>query len=85
MHNKNHHQDQKSEETVCPIMGAPIDKKEAEEKGLVRDYKGKKYYFCCPGCPEQFDENPEKYIENHSSSSKEANESNEQYHEHGCC
>ena len=25
-------------------------------------YKGKTYYFCCPGCKPQFDKNPEKYI-----------------------
>ena len=25
-------------------------------------YKGKTYYFCCPGCKPLFDKNPEKYI-----------------------
>ena len=26
------------------------------------DYKGKSYYFCCPGCDTKFKENPEKYL-----------------------
>ncbi len=51
------------DQSVCPIMGSPVNKKSAEEKGLVREYEGKKYYFCCAGCPEKFDKNPEIYIE----------------------
>ncbi|MEO0183929.1 MAG: YHS domain-containing protein, partial [candidate division WOR-3 bacterium] len=26
------------------------------------EYKGKKYYFCAPGCKKAFEENPEKYL-----------------------
>lgn len=26
------------------------------------EYKGEKVYFCCPGCKEKFEEDPEKYI-----------------------
>jgi YHS domain-containing protein len=29
---------------------------------FTSEYKGKKYYFCAPGCKKLFDENPEKYI-----------------------
>lgn len=44
-------------QTTCPIMeGNPID------KTLFVEYKGKKVYFCCKGCPEKFLENPEKYV-----------------------
>ncbi len=25
-------------------------------------YRGKKYYFCAPGCKRAFDQNPEKYL-----------------------
>jgi YHS domain-containing protein len=25
-------------------------------------YKGKKYYFCAPGCKKAFEENPEQYL-----------------------
>ena len=46
-----------AEQTTCPIMeGNPIN------KNLFVEYKGKKVYFCCAGCPEKFLENPEKYI-----------------------
>jgi YHS domain-containing protein len=27
----------------------------------VIDYKGKSFYFCCPGCPIELKKNPEKY------------------------
>jgi YHS domain-containing protein len=48
-------------QSVCPVMGSPVDEKEAEAKGLVREYAGKKYYFCCAGCPEKFDKDPKRY------------------------
>jgi YHS domain-containing protein len=44
------------EQTTCPIMDSPIN------KALFTEYKGKKVYFCCPGCEEKFKESPEKYI-----------------------
>ena len=31
-------------------------------KDVFVEYKGKKVYFCCKGCPDQFLANPEKYI-----------------------
>ena len=43
-------------QTTCPVMGAPINKE------LFVEYKGKKVYFCCPGCEEKFKAEPEKYI-----------------------
>jgi YHS domain-containing protein len=44
-------------QTTCPIMeGNPIN------KALFVEYKGKKVYFCCKGCPEKFLADPEKYI-----------------------
>ncbi|MCP4195721.1 MAG: YHS domain-containing protein [Proteobacteria bacterium] len=27
------------------------------------EYKGRHYFFCCPGCKPKFDANPEKYIQ----------------------
>jgi YHS domain-containing protein len=45
-----------SEQTLCPIMDAPINKE------LYTEYQGKKVYFCCPGCNEKFEQNPEQYI-----------------------
>ena len=44
------------EQTTCPVMGGAIDKE------LFVEYKGKKVYFCCAGCEEQFNKEPEKYI-----------------------
>ncbi len=44
------------EQTTCPIMGTAIN------KALFTEYKGKKVYFCCPGCEDKFNEEPEKYI-----------------------
>jgi YHS domain-containing protein len=44
------------EQTICPVMQAPIDKK------YYTEYKGKKVYFCCPDCKEQFEKEPEKYL-----------------------
>jgi len=42
----------------------PVCKMEVEEKkaAAVSEYKGKKYYFCAPGCKKAFDANPEKYL-----------------------
>ncbi len=44
------------EQKVCPVMGGEIN------KGHFTVYKGKKVYFCCPGCEPEFLKNPEKYI-----------------------
>ena len=45
------------EQETCPIMeGNPIN------KALFVEYKGKKVYFCCPGCEDKFNAEPEKYV-----------------------
>lgn len=50
----------KTVSAVCPVMGNRIpDVTKAAGKSV---YKGKTYYFCCPGCKPQFDKDPEKYI-----------------------
>ncbi|MFH0846744.1 MAG: YHS domain-containing protein [Chloroflexota bacterium] len=41
---------------VCKMM---VDDTKSK---LVAEYKGKKYYFCAPGCKKTFDANPEKYL-----------------------
>ncbi len=40
----------------CPVMGSSINKK------IYTDYKGKRIYFCCPPCVQDFKKNPEKYM-----------------------
>ncbi|MHC4126102.1 MAG: YHS domain-containing protein [Planctomycetota bacterium] len=44
------------EQKTCPVLGGAIN------KGIYTEYKGKKVYFCCPGCKEKFEKKPEKYI-----------------------
>jgi YHS domain-containing protein len=44
------------EQTTCPIMGMAIDKK------VFIEYKGRKVYFCCPGCEDKFKAEPQKYL-----------------------
>lgn len=43
-------------QTLCPVEGGAIDKK------IYVDYKGHRIYFCCAGCPEEFNKDPEKYM-----------------------
>ncbi len=45
-----------AEQTTCPVMGGPIN------KAIFTEYKGKKVYFCCKGCDQKFQENPEQYV-----------------------
>jgi YHS domain-containing protein len=47
---------QLAEQTMCPVMGGAID------KTIFTEYKGKKVYFCCKGCVDTFNANPEKYV-----------------------
>jgi YHS domain-containing protein len=42
--------------TVCPVEGGPVD------PSVHVEYKGKRVYFCCPSCKEDFSKNPEKYL-----------------------
>lgn len=44
------------EQTTCPVMGGAIN------KDIFVEYQGKKVYFCCPACIEQFNKEPEKYL-----------------------
>ena len=49
-------------EAICPVRG---EKFTIIESTPVVEYKGEKYYFCCPGCDEDFMNHPEKYIKVH--------------------
>ena len=42
----------------------PICKMKVEESTckITSEYKGKKYYFCAPGCKKAFDKDPDKYL-----------------------
>ncbi len=43
-------------QTICPVMGKPIDKK------LYVDHNGERIYVCCKGCIKPVTKNPEKWI-----------------------
>jgi Cu(I)/Ag(I) efflux system membrane fusion protein len=43
-------------QTLCPVMGHPIDPQ------CFIEYKGVKVYFCCDGCDDEFVKHPEQYI-----------------------
>lgn len=45
---------------IDPICKMTVDETTAR---FVSQYRGKKYYFCAPGCKAAFDANPEKYAE----------------------
>jgi YHS domain-containing protein len=43
---------------ICPVTGDEV----LDGKGVGNTtYKGVKYIFCCPGCPEEFKAHPDKY------------------------
>ena len=43
-------------QTTCPVMGGKIN------KAIFADYQGKRVYFCCAGCPAEFQKDPAKYV-----------------------
>jgi len=49
----------KQAQVRCPVMGGVVKDPKKAPKSV---YKGKTYYFCCPGCKPEFDKEPEKYI-----------------------
>ena len=46
---------------VDPVCGMRID---AENAPAFSTYQEHTYYFCCDNCKQQFDADPEKYINN---------------------
>ncbi len=47
---------QKEKQTVCPVLGQPVD------KSVYTDYKGKRVYFCCSMCVSEFKKHPDEMI-----------------------
>ncbi|MDQ7773147.1 MAG: YHS domain-containing protein [Elusimicrobiales bacterium] len=43
---------------VCPVTGEGL---KIAKDTISMSYKGKNYYFCCPGCDKSFMKDPEKY------------------------
>jgi YHS domain-containing protein len=44
---------------VDPVCKMVVEENKAP---ATSEYKGKKYYFCAPGCKRAFDKDPEKYL-----------------------
>ena len=44
---------------ICPVEQGQAFVKDAASHA---DYEGKRYYFCCAGCPEKFSADPKKFI-----------------------
>lgn len=40
----------------CPVMGGAVD------KNVYTDYQGKRVYFCCSYCIQEFHKDPVKYL-----------------------
>ncbi len=48
-------------EIKCAVMGSKVNIASATAKHMYADYKGKRYFFCCGGCPSAFQKEPAKY------------------------
>jgi YHS domain-containing protein len=45
---------------IDPVCGMEVD--EAPDVPTT-DYDGRRYYFCCEHCKEQFERNPKQYLD----------------------
>ncbi len=61
---------QAAEKVTCPVTGEEFEKTETTSSF---EFKGKTYYFCCPGCKDKFVKNPDEYL----------NKEGEELHQHG--
>ncbi|MBT4482122.1 MAG: YHS domain-containing protein [Candidatus Latescibacteria bacterium] len=48
--------DASKSQKICPVMGGKIN------NTIYADYEGKRTYLCCAACLDEFNKNPEKYI-----------------------
>jgi YHS domain-containing protein len=45
-----------SNQVKCPVLSGPAN------RNVYTDYKGKRIYFCCPPCIQEFKKDPEKFM-----------------------
>jgi YHS domain-containing protein len=45
----------------CPVTGGTVNIADATKNHMYADYKGKRYFFCCNGCPQAFAKDKAKY------------------------
>jgi YHS domain-containing protein len=49
-------------EIACAVMGShKVNIKAATKAKMFADYNGKRYFFCCGGCPAEFKKDPTKF------------------------
>jgi YHS domain-containing protein len=52
---------------ACAVMPSnKVDIAKATKNKMYADYKGKRYFFCCGGCPDAFKANPAKFAKSAS-------------------
>ena len=44
-------------QTTCPVMGGPVN------SDIYVDHQGQRVHFCCQGCVQAFQNDPERYVE----------------------
>lgn len=63
-HSATNAQEPSADTAECPVMpGSFVNKTDAEDEGLVRDYQGQKFYLCCDACGPMWDANPARYAQ----------------------
>lgn len=51
----------------CSVMPTDdVDIAKATKDKMYADYKGRRYFFCCAGCPDAFKKAPAKFAKNAS-------------------
>lgn len=62
-HAHHHHHPAEGDDLItCPVMPHNlVNKQEAEELGLYRDFEGERYWFCCSSCESLWDAEPRQY------------------------
>jgi YHS domain-containing protein len=45
----------------CPVTGGTVNIASATKSHMYADYKGRRYFFCCNGCPQAFAKDKAKY------------------------
>lgn len=48
------------------VCGMQVDEQQATAQGLTSEYQGQTYYFCAPGCKKQFEQAPQRFVDQQS-------------------
>ena len=46
---------------TCAVTKEKLDVAKATKDHMYTDYKGRRYFFCCAGCPDEFKKDPAKF------------------------